>query len=78
MEFITRREILVAAAAGEYSGKLPEPVTREEYYLKKICERLDNITKTTDEQIQAVINNYLIENSIVFNTSEDITEVLHG
>lgn len=45
MEPITRSEIYMAAAAGEYSGELPEPVTRLEYYLKKIAERAaaDNI-----------------------------------
>lgn len=45
MEPITRDEIFMAAAAGEYSGEIPEPVTRLEYYLKKIVERAaaDNI-----------------------------------
>lgn len=45
MEPITRDEIFMAAAAGEYSGEIPEPVTRLEYYLKKIAERAaaDNI-----------------------------------
>ena len=45
MEPITREEMFMAAAAGEYSGGIPEPVTRLEYYLKKIAERVaaDNI-----------------------------------
>ena len=45
MEPITRSEIYMAAAAGEYSGEIPEPVARLEYYLKKIAERAaaDNI-----------------------------------
>lgn len=45
MEPITRDEIFMAATAGEYSGEIPEPVTRLEYYLKKIAERAaaDNI-----------------------------------
>lgn len=45
MKPITRDEIFMAAAAGEYSGEIPEPVTRLEYYLKKIAERAaaDNI-----------------------------------
>ena len=45
MDPITRSELFMAAAAGEYSGELPEPKTRLEYYLKKIAERAaaDNI-----------------------------------
>ena len=46
MEPITRDEMYLAAAAGEYSGELPEPKTRFEEYLKKIAERAaaaDNI-----------------------------------
>lgn len=46
MEPITRDEIFMAAAAGEYDGELPTPITRAEIYLKKITERAaaaDNI-----------------------------------
>lgn len=32
----------LAAAVGEYSGELPEPKTRLEYYLKKIKEAVEN------------------------------------
>lgn len=35
---ITRKEMYLAAAAGE-AVDLPEPITREEQYLKKIAER---------------------------------------
>ena len=35
---ISREEIFLAAAAGEYFGKLPDPITREEKYLKAIAE----------------------------------------
>lgn len=35
---ISRKEIFLAAAAGEYPGKLPDPITREEKYLKAIAE----------------------------------------
>lgn len=41
MEPITRDEIFMAAAAGEYNGELPAPITRQEQYLKKIIEEID-------------------------------------
>lgn len=75
---ITRTEMFLANAAGQSNGDLPTPVTREETYLNAVCERLDNIDKPTDTQVQSAVDNYLDENSIVFNTSAEITEVLHG
>ena len=39
MEPITRGEIYMAAAAGEYSCGVPQPVTRSEHYWEKIDER---------------------------------------
>ena len=41
MEPITHDEIFMAAAAGEYEGELPEPVTRTEFYWQKIAQRND-------------------------------------
>ena len=55
MEPITRSEIYMAAAAGEYSGELPEPVTRLEYYLKKIKEAVENGSSVAPEDIDAAI-----------------------
>lgn len=75
---ITRTEMFLANAAGQSNGDLPTPVTREETYLNAVCERLDNIEKPTDAQVQTAVDNYLDENSIVFNTSAEITEVLNG
>ena len=66
---ITRTEMFLANAAGQSNGDLPTPVTREETYLNAVCERLDNIDKPND---------YLADHDIVFNTSAEITEVLHG
>ena len=40
MKPITHVEIFMAAAAGEYEGELPTPVTRFEKYLKKIIDRI--------------------------------------
>lgn len=78
MEPITQTEMFLANAAGQSYGELPTPVTREETYLNNICERLANIDKPTDAQVQTAVDNYLDENSIVFNTSAEITEVLNG
>ena len=36
MNPITRDEMFMATAAGEYDGELPTPITRQEQYLKKI------------------------------------------
>ena len=52
MKPITRKEIFMAAASGEFDGQLPEPLTREEYYLTKVIKRFDNIDKPTDVQVQ--------------------------
>lgn len=35
---VTQKEIYLAKASGDYSGDLPEAITREEKYLKKIAE----------------------------------------
>lgn len=75
---ITRTDMFLANAAGQSNGDLPTPVTREETYLNAVCERLDNIDKPTDTQVQSAVDNYLDENSVVFNTSAEITEVLNG
>lgn len=75
---ITRTEMFLANAAGQSNGDLPTPVTREDTYLNNICERLDNIDKPTDAQVQTAVDNYLDQNGVVFNTSAEITEVLNG
>ena len=59
MEPITREEMYLAAAAGEYSGELPEPKTRLEYYLKKIKEAVENGSSVAPEEINAAIEDYL-------------------
>lgn len=78
MNPITRDEMFMATAAGEYDGELPEPLTRNEYYLHKVCERIDNIDKPTDSQVQTAVDNYLDDHSVIFNTSAEISEVLNG
>ena len=41
MDPMTRSEIFMAAAAGEYDGELPTPVTRSEQWLKKMADRVN-------------------------------------
>lgn len=43
MEPITRSELYLAAAAGEYDGDLPDPQARAEYYFYQIAERVNEI-----------------------------------
>lgn len=45
---MTRQEIFLSNAAGN-GDDLPEPITREETYLKEICERI--AAGVTPEQI---------------------------
>lgn len=82
MEPITRKEIFLASAAGQSNGDLPTPVTREEIYLNAFCERLDNVEKTTDAQVQSAVDDYLddylTDHDIAFIASNEITEVLNG
>ena len=44
MDPMTRSEIFMAAAAGEYDGELPTPVTRSEQWLKKMADRVNTGT----------------------------------
>ena len=55
---VTRKEIYLATASGEYSGNLPEPVTREEKYLEKIAKNggggsVDAYTKSETDTLLA-------------------------
>lgn len=59
MEPITRGEKFIAAAAGEYSGELPEPVTRLELYWQKIAQRIDAGSGVSPESINTAIADYL-------------------
>ena len=61
MEPITRNEMYLATAAGHTDVDLPEPVSREDVYLQKICERLKNVGSPSSEDIQAAVNAYLDE-----------------
>lgn len=78
MEPITRGEIFMAAAAGEYSGELPEPITRQEQYLKKIIEEIDGGGSVSPEQIDAAIEAYLDSHDADIVTEAELTEALEG
>ena len=78
MEPITRSEIYMAAAAGEYSGELPEPVTRLEYYLKKIKEAVENGSSVAPEDIDAAIEAYLDSHDADIVTEQELSDALAG
>ena len=68
----------MAAAAGEYSGELPEPVTRLEYYLKKIKEAVENGSSVAPEDIDAAIEDYLNSHDADIVTEAELAETLEG
>ena len=78
MEPITRSEIYMAAAAGEYDGELPEPVTRQERYWKKIVQRIDAGSSISPESIDAAIADYLNTHDADIVTEAELTEALEG
>ena len=78
MEPITRDEMYLAAAAGEYSGELPEPKTRLEYYLKKIKEAVENGSSVAPEDIDAAIEAYLNSHDADIVTEQELSDALAG
>ena len=70
MEPITREEMYLAAAAGEYSGELPEPKTRLEYYLKKIAENGGSVSPAAiNTAIADYINNHIFMHFFIVNNT---------
>ncbi len=78
MDPITRGEIYMAAAAGEYSGELPEPITRSEFYWQKIAQRIDAGGSVSPESIDAAIEDYLNSHDADIVTEAELTEALEG
>ena len=78
MEPIAREEMYLAAAAGEYSGELPEPTTRLEYYLKKIKEAVENGSSVAPEDIDAAIEAYLNSHDADIVTEQELSDALAG
>ncbi|MBQ1555381.1 MAG: hypothetical protein IIZ68_07985 [Clostridia bacterium] len=70
---ITRSEMFLAAAAGDADAPsvLPPPVTREDYYVKEVCERLDDLADTSAAEITAAVTDYLDENGIGIRVAND-------
>ena len=77
MEPITRSEIYMAAAAGEYDGELPEPVTRSDEYWVKIIGGIEN-EKLTPEEIDAAIEAYLNSHDADIVTEQELSDALAG
>ena len=77
MEPMTRSEIFMAAAAGEYNGTLPEPRTRVEYWLKKIVLRIES-GQITPEEIDAAIEAYLNSHDADIVTEAELADALGG
>ena len=75
MEPITLDEMFMAAAAGEYSGELPEPVTRFQYYMKKIAEGGSSVNP---EDIDAAIESYLNSHDADIVTEQELADALGG
>jgi hypothetical protein len=77
MDAITRSERFFAAAAGEYDGELPAPITRQEQYLKKIIEEIDG-GSVSPEQIDAAIEAYLNSHDADIVTEQELSDELSG
>lgn len=71
MEPITREEMFMAAAAGEYSGELPEPKTRLEYYLKKIAENGGSVSPAA---INTAIADYINNHDSDFVNEQELSD----
>lgn len=81
---ITRSEMYLATAAGDADAPdtLPTPIARGDIYLYNLCARISELAAQSSdispEDIQTAVTDYLEEHGVVFNTSAEITEVLHG
>ena len=78
MEPITREEMYLATAAGEYSGELPEPVTRGDYFWIDIIRRIEDGGSVKPEEIDAAIADYLNTHDADIVTEAELTEALEG
>ena len=61
----------MAAAAGEYSGELPEPKTRLEYYLKKIAENGGSVSPAA---INTAIADYINNHDSDFVNEQELSD----
>lgn len=77
MEPMTRSEIFMAAAAGEYDGDLPIPVTREDQYWQKVIRKIED-GNATPEEIDAAIEAYLNSHDADIVTEAELSDALAG
>ena len=68
----------MAAAAGEYSGELPEPITRSEFYWQKIAQRISAGSSVSPESINAAIEDYLNTHDADVVTEAKLSAALLG
>lgn len=68
----------MATAAGEYSGELPEPVTRSEFYWQKIAQRIDTGGSVSPESIDAAIEDYINTHDADIVTEAELSNALAG
>lgn len=76
MEPMTRSELFMAAAAGEYAGELPPPVTRSEAYWQKVIQKIDTGSSVSPEQIDAAIEDYLNSHDADIVTEAELADAL--
>ena len=77
MKPMTRSEIFMAAAAGEYDGDLPIPVTREDQYWQKVIRKIED-GNATPEEIDAAIEAYLNSHDADIVTEAELSDALAG
>lgn len=65
----------MAAAAGEYDGALPEPVTREDQYWQKVIRKIED-GNATPEEIDAAIEAYLNSHDEDIVTEQELSDAL--
>lgn len=78
MEPMTRSELFMAAAAGEYAGDLPIPVTREDQYWQKVIQKIDAGSSVSPEQVDAAIADYLNTHDADIVTEAELSDALAG
>lgn len=80
MKPITNNQFFLATMAGEYDGELPEPVTPDQMYYKKIIQRIDSGGggSVSPEQIDAAIESYFNTHDADIVTETELSEALSG
>ena len=79
LEPYTRVEKFLARAGGQ-NVETPEPITREEIFLADVVEKIEGVDTPTQEQVDSAVETYFDDHgtTVLFNTSEEIPEILEG